>query len=587
MKRCIWFLFVFLAVSAWADNISEGEALKMAQDFFQNSHSRLSVGNLKMVYDGETVASRASGASPAFYVFNNPNGKGFVIVAGDDFAEPILGYSYDYEFPENNLPPNVEGWLAGLKRQINDGRKYGVLSKPSSKTVQSMGEVVKKLDTPLWNQGYPYNQYCPKIIGQHAPTGCVITAAAIVMRYHQWPEKGTGTLPEYTTSTKGIMVPGIELGNVYNWKQMPYNYSDGKYTEEQAHEVARLMADLGVMSQVDYDLTGSGAVTSYLSRLLPIHMNYDKSSYTIFRDEYNEEDWHQYMTQELSENRPIIYSGSNEKSGHTFVLDGYTTNFYYSVNWGWGGSCNGYFLLNALLPHGSGIGGNEDHYNYGQYAVVGLKPNEGGDYVERIYIGGTGLSTLTNPIVRNEPFILHTEEVRNRGYAPFIGEILWALTDKKGNIKEELRIFQLNEENPLDPGWGWSNFDITITITAPIEIGDRIRLFFKSNKMTDWQLIKGGPECSWDLLVADEYTIEESTNLKYNKKASTLLVQTKEGVDVQFMNGNGIVLADRCTNEGVQTTIRTEGLQAGVYKLKLKKTFESCEVKIRLGDSQE
>ena len=51
-----------------------------------------------MVFDGETPESRSTGATPALYVFDNPNGKGFVIVAGDDMAQPILGYSYENDF---------------------------------------------------------------------------------------------------------------------------------------------------------------------------------------------------------------------------------------------------------------------------------------------------------------------------------------------------------------------------------------------------------------------------------------------------------------------------------------------------------
>ena len=90
MKRKLLFLWVLLALSVSAENIPVDKARQMATEFFQNNRPRLSVGSLQMVYDGETALSRANGEEPALYVFDNPQGKGFVIVAGDDLAHPIL-----------------------------------------------------------------------------------------------------------------------------------------------------------------------------------------------------------------------------------------------------------------------------------------------------------------------------------------------------------------------------------------------------------------------------------------------------------------------------------------------------------------
>ena len=42
-------------------------------------------------------------------------------------------------------------------------------------------------------------------------------------------------------------MPAIELGHTYEWNKMPDIYKTNQYSKEQAHQVARLMADLGTM----------------------------------------------------------------------------------------------------------------------------------------------------------------------------------------------------------------------------------------------------------------------------------------------------------------------------------------------------
>ena len=98
MKNKLFFLLVFMALSVSAENIPVDKARRIALEFFQSKKSRLVVDKLQMVYDGETDISRSAGASPALYIFDNPEGKGFVIVSGDDLAEPILGFLTNMNF---------------------------------------------------------------------------------------------------------------------------------------------------------------------------------------------------------------------------------------------------------------------------------------------------------------------------------------------------------------------------------------------------------------------------------------------------------------------------------------------------------
>lgn len=82
---------------------------------------------------------------------------------------------------------------------------------------------------------------------------------------------------------------------------------------------------------------------------------------------------------ELSEGRVVLYFGQSTGGGHAFVCDGYQSEDYFHVNWGWGGSSNGNFKLSAMTPSEQGAGGSSssDGYNYLQGAIVGIQKNGG------------------------------------------------------------------------------------------------------------------------------------------------------------------------------------------------------------------
>ena len=89
-----------------------------------------------------------------------------------------------------------------------------------------------------------------------------------------------------------------------------------------------------------------------------------------------------YIYNELLQGRPVMVAGwTSSGGGHTFVIDGYDTNTgLYHVNWGWGGSYDGWFAMSALEPKTSVA------YNSNKVAIIGIQPdyklgdvNEDGD----------------------------------------------------------------------------------------------------------------------------------------------------------------------------------------------------------------
>ena len=589
-------MLLFFVGWAFAGNVTEQQARRVAVAFFQSApQTRVSESDLRLIRDSESSLTRSSGAAPAYYVFDNVAGGGFVIVAGDDVASPVLGYSFTEEFPEGTLPPNVQGWLDGLREEINAARRDGVLPEEAVTRAwqdTKSGDVVVELETARWDQGDPYNQLCPLSRNKRTYTGCTATALAIIMRYHQWPERGTGTLPAYVTTTNSLTIPAQKLGHTYDWGNMPLDYSRS-YTQAQAQAVATLMRDCGYMLESDYGTDADGGTAAYVDAVLRVaeYMDYDKAILCVMRDSYNSSEWYELMQAELDSRRPVLYTGSSEDAGHAFVLDGYTTNNYYSVNWGWSGLYNGYFLLSALDPEGQGAGGGSGSYNNGQVAVIGIQKDKGGEYVEdiRFYpyeaegVLYNGISTLST-ITTNQTFYFTAGMFINMGQKAFNGEILFAVTDKNGQFVEELGTLTLE----LDPGYmtGWSK--IQATITVPIQKGYRLRAYYRSEKTPEWTLVRGNDEegCVWEYILLDEYTIEQSTSFTYNKNDRKIYLTVSNGINVSLTDASGKAYNQAIRREGTSATINAILLPAGTYTLTLQRGSEQKDLRFTIGKAQ-
>lgn len=463
-----------------------------------------------------------------------------------------------------------EARRSGTKAEAVVTRAWGSLA---------TGNPVVELETAKWNQERPYNMLCPTINGKFSYTGCTITALAIVMRYHQWPEKGVGTLPGYQTYTYNVTVPDLLLGHTYDWENMLLEYPYSGYSQAEANAVATLMRDCGIMVQADYGPVGSfgtAASTYYIPDGLKTYMGYDKRTRGISRNYYTTSEWNSLMQAELDSNRPVIYSGFNEEAGHAFVLDGYTDQNYYHVNWGWGGYCDGYFLLTALDPDGQGAGGSEGGYNMYQDAVIGIQKDTGekgieelryaectidGHYVNGLFVDGT--------VVSGEPFELYIGALSNMGSETFVGDLMFGVADKEGKLVEELFVMQV----PELPASYYYAFNKNITIVTPVLPGYRIRSYYRSANTPEWTVIRGNEEegCTWDLLIADEYSIEETTQLTYNKKNRLLKLHLKDGVTVTLQSSDGNDLSDRCQIQENEVTVDTSLLGTGTYTLTLQK----------------
>lgn len=532
MKRLlhIQFLLVLLLALGYsplqAKRITQWQAQQQAYSFWGK----------QMPQKAKAKSRTATTASPsdAYYVFNNDAG-GFVIIAGDDAVTPVLGYTSTGSFDAENLPDGLKDLLKSYERQIAAlGDSYQ--AKQTATRAAFTGE--KLLNTAKWNQMAPFNKYTPN----NYVTGCVATAGAIVMKHHGYPAKGTGS-HSYTWNGK-TLTANFELG--YDWANMPaqYNGNDAAFDG-----VARLMADLGVAVEMQYNKDGSGAYIGNLVTALQKYYGYSKLSHLMAIEDVGAEAWNGRLRDEIDANRPVLYAASdpNTGGGHAFVIDGYKDESF-SVNWGWGGYCDGFYKIGALNPESEG-NPTGDKYNVGQSAVFGMEPSGGMEKVSTM-----GFKKLTNQlqtlnmnitdVKKGQRGTIFSAPIGNTGDHNFNGEIAVALMNAKGEIRETVtrQPFKLTD---FAPGYYYTSLSFSIESTVDAEPGDYLAMVAKEGSEEYIELYD--PDFERKRLPATGYKpLTYEIRTKVGEGATIKQAETWYNPSTNFYNGKPVIGANYC-----------------------------------------
>lgn len=332
-----------------------------------------------------SVSSAVTPSATCYYVFANGEDKGFTIVSGDDRMPEVVGYSAQGTYDPDHLPANYVGFMKAYQETVEallkgDAQVSGGLAEARQWRAERAGTaaVAPLLGGIKWNQTEPYNNRCPLYDGTNrSVTGCVATAMAQVMMYHQYPKALKATIKAYTTKSKGIGIPEISSGATYDWDNMLPDYSQSGYTSAQADAVAKLMYHCGAAVEMNYGPSSGANVTP---AILATYFGYDADlMQDLTRTCFTLQQWMTLIDNELKAKRPILYSGKSSGGGHEFVCDGSDGKGLYHINWGWGGYQDGYFDLTILQPQkgGAGSGSAVDGYNRDCSMIIGIAPDNG------------------------------------------------------------------------------------------------------------------------------------------------------------------------------------------------------------------
>lgn len=365
MKRTTTILIAICVSALFANGkqISQNAALSAARKYSRTGQ----------VAPAKNLRSDKTNNAP-YYAFNLE--QGYVIVSGDDEMTELVGYAENGFFDAENVPPQMQLWLDGYAEYVA-AVQSGKAKARKILLSDSPSVVVEPLVTTKWNQDAPFNNFAPEYTDdnnntQRCATGCAATAMAQIMKFHNWPEQGVGHY-SYEHQSFGTISSNFSE-HVYDWTNMIDRYNNGEYSNVQADAVALLMKDCGVSLNMNYGPVSGASIYSYT----PAFKNYFRySSRTVNRSGCETAEFTKIITDELQEGCPIIYCGTGEDGGHAFVVDGYDTNYFLHVNWGWGGYSDGYFDMNYMDPTGLGIGGGSGAFKWNQGIVLARPLKDG------------------------------------------------------------------------------------------------------------------------------------------------------------------------------------------------------------------
>ncbi len=309
-----------------------GKNMSRVMNFLQASHFQIS----KIMTD--------SCGNNTVYLFDSKDG--FVVTPADDAFPALLGYGDSQLYDSaDNLPIGFNEWLQYMSRWISEA----AVDENGLTVGYSVGEAIAPLCMTSWGQGEPFNLECPKYNGERCLSGCVATAMAQVMKYHNWPSQGKGELT-YRAKKIGTDIYTDFSQYTLDWENMLYDYSASSANEQQRQAVAHLLRGLGGSICMNYFPTASGADINDATQALLKYWDYSDDIRYVRRSWFTLRDWSRMLYDALKNYGPILYGGFSVSSAHAFVCDGYDGEGLFHFNWGWDGKADGYFAIDFLNP---------------------------------------------------------------------------------------------------------------------------------------------------------------------------------------------------------------------------------------------
>jgi len=342
-----------------------------------------------------------------YFVFDKENG-GFIIIAADDVAVPILGETDKGTFNLDSIPPALVWMLSIYDEQIASAVNNGAVQDEETKrrwaqTPPQASAGLRSVDYPAqilttkWGQGEPFNLQTPTDAGVRSLTGCVATAMAQIMKRWDWPIYGTGSSAAYNTASKNISVTSVSFNVPYDWKNMidDYPYANSG-TTAQRNAVAQIMYHAGISVKMDYTKDASGAYDKDAAAAFKNNFGYDNCLRYVYSPNSKSilaSDWKELVMGQIENSSPVFYGGQdvNKQGGHAFVIDGYdASKDLFHLNWGWYGIADGYFALTALNPTANGKNFSFIN-NVGM--VINIMPNQKGNAPSQLKLTAFNIST--------------------------------------------------------------------------------------------------------------------------------------------------------------------------------------------------
>lgn len=377
IRNLLCAILLFSVTGAYPASVNKESAHKIAVNFYLERTglygNEMDLSDVKL----SEVLVKETGSIQYYYVFTFEP-AGFVIVSAEDVLPPVLGYAIDGTYRHDDQPDSYRNFMQTYCDAIDFIRLNNIeqdsdikalweqysTPAPASLKGSPAKDAVAPLLTCKWDQGYPYNYYCPEDAGGpggRVYAGCVATAMSQVMYYWRYPVQGTGSHSYYCYPY------GTQTANygatTYQWESMtnsiPYYHPEA---------IAELQYHCGVGVEMMYGPDGSGAYSHDVPPVLEDYFGYSSDCYFTQKEDHSNQEWISLLKDNLDNAWPMYYSGYSNSGGHAFVCDGYQDD-YFHFNFGWSGSSDGYYSLLNVGGFSSGQGAVMYTYPESNYPV--------------------------------------------------------------------------------------------------------------------------------------------------------------------------------------------------------------------------
>lgn len=323
------------------------------------------------IVHAEGVVARVYGLSPT----------GYVVVAADTDLPPVVAYSLESPYPRddagNPLREMIAADLAGrlaatpyvgaefIARwrtewdDLRDGHAQPARFQqwPPAGSTPTGGWLLTN-----WTQNAPYSNFCPLDIahgGARSLAGCPAVAIAMILNYQGliWAEFGAEDRYWHAYAGNNYWIPDAYLQ--YGFPNFPtlngylatvvQHWSGGVALTET--DKAALVFASGVAATQVYSASGSGTFGVDQAFEAYERLGFPFTASLVFD---GDPDLFPALALNMQQAWPahLAVVDPGWTMGHNLVVDGYNTDGYYHLNFGWGGAYNGWYLLPQEIPYG-------------------------------------------------------------------------------------------------------------------------------------------------------------------------------------------------------------------------------------------
>lgn len=376
MKTKLHYLITGFIIVSLQINAGIPAEITIRQAFLAANHQLASLGKQESFTFIETREIMADEAKMAYVFDLDP--AGYIVVGASTALPPVLAYSFESNFGEmeeesplfmlvkadlskqwafSNTPgSSLCNYYESLWKSILDGEP-GQEAGPLFEQWPATGDGWLKTN---WTQSAPYNNFCPMdpVTGVRSYAGCPATAMAQIMNFHTTTNNTHfDNTDDYYHNYAGrqywidddfetIDFPSFPELNAYLDTLNAHYLAGSALTND---DKAAMTFACGTAARQVYTSQGSG--TFGVNQAYDAYLRFGCSLVALL--DADDTDLYTRLRQNIIDTLPAHLAVVDESwsTGHNVVVDGYNTDDYYHLNFGWGGSYNGWYLIPEEIPY--------------------------------------------------------------------------------------------------------------------------------------------------------------------------------------------------------------------------------------------